>query len=419
MDYIVEQFKKIARRYLIFGKWLALACMVGGIVGGIGTLFHFTIAKATECRQSEPWLIFLLPVAGLIIVFLYHVSSHSEELTTNLVLESIRSTKQLPLIMAPLIFIATALTHLTGGSSGREGAALQLGGSLATSIGKCFHLDENDLKIITMCGMSAAFSALFRTPIGAAIFSMEVVSVGIMYYVALVPCIIASLLGYAISGYFGVAATHYELKMLSFFNLITLAQVIGLGVLCAILSILFCHALHIAHQCYAKYVKNPYLRIVVGSLLIIGLTYFLGTRDYLGAGMPIIEQALLGSSRYEAFALKILFTAITLGAGFKGGEIVPSFFIGATFGSAFGPLLGLPASFSSSLGLIALFCGVTNCPMTAFILSTEIFGSDGSIYFMLIIAISYMLSGYSGLYTKQKMMYSKFKPKFLNQLTHS
>lgn len=419
MDYIMEQLKKITRRYLIFFKWLALACLVGCIVGGIGTLFHFTIAKATECRQSQPWLIFLLPIAGLLIVFSYHITNHAEDLTTNLVLESIRSTKQLPLIMAPLIFISTALTHLVGGSSGREGAALQLGGSLGTAIGKCFHLDENDLKIITMCGMSAAFSALFRTPIGAAIFSMEVVSVGIMYYVALVPCMIASLLGYAISGYFGVSATHYDLKLLGAFNLVTLIEVTGLGILCAIISILFCHALHITHQGYNKWIKNPYLRVIVGSGLVIILTYLVGTRDYLGAGMPVIEKALSGTSHYKAFVLKILFTAITLGAGFKGGEIVPSFFIGATFGSAFGPLLGLPASFSSSLAMIALFCGVTNCPMTAFILSTEIFGSEGSIYFMLIIAISYMLSGYSGLYTKQKMMYSKFKPKFLNQLTHS
>ena len=269
-----------------------------------------------------------------------------------------------------------------------------------------------------MCGMSAAFSALFRTPIGATIFSMEVVSVGIMYYVALVPCIISSLLGYAVSGFFGVEATYYELRLLSSFDFITLLQVVALGVLCAILSIIFCKALHIAHELYSKYLKNPYIRIIIGSCLIIGLTLLIPSKDYLGAGMPVIAEALYGHARYEAFALKILFTALTLGAGFKGGEIVPSFFIGATFGAAIGPLLGLSSSFSASLGLIALFCGVTNCPMTAFILSTEMFGNHGNIYFMLIVAISYMLSGYSGLYTKQKMMYSKFKPQFLNQLTH-
>lgn len=418
MNLSLEHIKKTVRRYLIFFKWLLLSLIVGSVVGCIGTLFHYSIEKATLLREHHAWIIFLLPLAGIIIVFLYHFAPSSEEINTNLVLESIRSSKHLPLIMAPLIFVATTLTHLVGGSAGREGAALQLGGSLSAFIGKCFHLDDNDLRILTMCGMSAAFSALFRTPIAATIFSMEVVSVGIMYYVALVPCIIASLLGYAISGYFGVHSTYYELNLLSSFELIILFKVIGLGILCAILSIGFCKMLHIVHKLYTQWFKNLYIRIIVGSFFIITLTLFINSRDYLGAGMPIIEKALLGHAKPEAFALKILFTAITLGAGFKGGEIVPSFFVGATFGAVVGPLLGLSGTFSASLGLIALFCGVTNCPMTAFVLSTEMFGNHGSIYFMLIIAISYMLSGYSGLYTKQKMMYSKFKPQFLNQLTH-
>lgn len=418
MNPFQDRLEKITRRYRIFFKWLALASIVGTVVGGIGTLFHYAIAKATALRNTYPWLVFLLPLAGLLIVFLYELTDQSNDISTNLVLESIRSSKHLPLVMAPLIFISTTLTHLVGGSSGREGAALQLGGSLSTFIGDCFHLDENDLHVLTMCGMSAAFAALFRTPIGATVFAMEVVSVGIMYYVALVPCIIASLLGYAISGYFGVESTSFKLKLLSTFDVLTLIKVVGLGILCAILSICFCKALHIVHQIYSKYLKNPYWRVIVGSCLLIALILILPAEDYLGAGMPVIEKALFGSARYEAFILKILFTAITLGAGFKGGEIVPSFFVGATFGAAFGPLLGLPSSFSASLGLIALFCGVTNCPMTSFILSTEMFGDQGSIYFMLIIAISYMLSGYSGLYSKQKMMYSKFRPQFLNQLTH-
>ena len=418
MNPFQDRLEKITRRYRIFFKWLALASIVGIVVGGIGTLFHYAIAEATALRTTYPWLIFLLPLAGLLIVFLYQHTNQPNDISTNLVLESIRSSKHLPLIMAPLIFISTTLTHLVGGSSGREGAALQLGGSLSTFIGDCFHLDENDLHVLTMCGMSAAFAALFRTPIGATVFAMEVVSVGIMYYVALVPCIIASLIGYAISGHFGVESTSFKLKLLSTFDILTLIKVVGLGILCAILSICFCKALHVAHHIYSKYLKNPYWRVIVGSCLLIALILILPAEDYLGAGMPVIEKALFGSARYEAFILKILFTAITLGAGFKGGEIVPSFFVGATFGAAFGPLLGLPSSFSASLGLIALFCGVTNCPMTSFILSTEMFGDQGSIYFMLIIAISYMLSGYSGLYSKQKMMYSKFRPQFLNQLTH-
>ena len=320
MERFIAWIQKTGRRYLIFCKWLGLASIVGIAVGSIGTLFHYSIVKATSLRTTYPWLVFLLPLAGILIIFLYQISAQSEDISTNLVLESIRSSKHLPLIMAPLIFISTTLTHLVGGSSGREGAALQLGGSLSTFIGKKFHLDDNDLRILTMCGMSAAFAALFRTPIGATIFSMEVVSVGIMYYVALVPCIISSLLGYAISGYFGVEATYYELRLLSTFDLITLIQVVGLGILCAILSIIFCKSLHIAHKLYARYFKNPYLRVIAGSCLIIILTLLIPSSDYLGAGMPIIKEALFGTARYEAFVLKILFTALTLGAGFKGGE---------------------------------------------------------------------------------------------------
>lgn len=417
MHTLIERTKQIEQRYFIFFKWFILASIVGLIVGTSSTFFHFAIEKATQLRLSHHYLIYLLPLAGFIIVFLYSITHQPDELNTNLVLECVRSSKHLPLIMAPLIFISTVLTHLVGGSSGREGAALQLGGSLSTFIGERLHLDENDLRILTMCGMSAAFSALFRTPIGATIFSMEVISVGIMYYVALVPCIIAALVGYAISGYFGVPATRYEVNLITSLNFSTLFQVIVLGIFCALLSILFCKSLHIAHTLYGKYLKNPYLRIGVGSLFIIILTFLIDSRDYLGAGMPIIENALNGKALPFAFLLKIIFMALTLGAGFKGGEIVPSFFVGATFGVIIGPLIGLPASFSASLGLIALFCGVTNCPMTSFILSTELFGGGG-IYFMLIIATSYMLSGYSGLYTKQKMMYSKFKPEFRNQLTH-
>lgn len=417
MHKIIERTKQIKQRYFIFFKWFILASIVGLIVGTFSTLFHFAIEKATLLRISHSYLIYFMPLAGLVIVFLYSITHQPDELNTNLVLECVRSSKHLPIIMAPLIFISTVLTHLVGGSSGREGAALQLGGSLSTYIGERLHLDENDLRLLTMCGMSAAFSALFRTPIAATIFSMEVISVGIMYYVALVPCIIAAVVGYAISGYFGVPATRYPLSFITSLNFVTLFQVVVLGILCALLSILFCKTLHMTHALYSKYFKNPYHRICMGSFFVIILTLLIDSTDYLGAGMSIIKNALYGHALPFAFLLKIIFTALTLGAGFKGGEIVPSFFVGATFGAIIGPLLGLPASFSASLGLVALFCGVTNCPMTSFILSTEIFGGGGT-YFMLIIATSYMLSGYSGLYTKQKMMYSKFKPEFRNELTH-
>lgn len=349
MQKIIASLKQMEQRYFIFLKWFILASLVGLIVGTIGTAFHFAIEKATLLRLSHQHFMYFMPLVGCIIVFLYNISHRSDELNTNLVLECVRSSKQLPLIMAPLIFISTVLTHLVGGSSGREGAALQLGGSLSNYLGERLHLDENDLRILTMCGMSAAFSALFRTPISATIFSMEVISVGVMYYVALVPCIIAAVISYAISGYFGISATHYPLAAIASLNLITLLQVMILGIFCALLSIFFCKTLHKTHSLYHTYFKNPYLRICVGSVVVIFLTRLLNTTDYLGAGMPIIAEALNGHATRLAFLLKVVFTVITLGAGFKGGEIVPSFFIGATFGAIIGPILGLPSSFSASL----------------------------------------------------------------------
>ena len=404
--------------YLTFLKWLLLATIVGIIVGSIGTLFHFAIGYATKLRLNNPYTIYFLPINGIIIVFLYHISKQGERLNTNLVLESIRSNEKLPLRMAPLIFIATVLTHLSGGSSGREGAALQLGGSLSSFIGRLFHLNDDDLRLMTMCGMSAAFAALFRTPIGATIFAMEVISVGIMYYVALVPCILSALIGYGISGYFGIAATHYILTLPSNFDLLLTAKVLLLGILCAILSICFCKTLHQTNHLYKRLIHNDYIRILVGSALLLLLIHIFKTRDYLGAGTNIIDNAIHGEAIPYAFILKIIFTALTLGAGFKGGEIVPSFFVGATFGAFIGPIIGLPASFAASLSLIAVFCGVTNCPITSFILAVEIFSGQSCIYFMLIIATSYMLSGYTGLYSKQKIMYSKTKPTFVNTNAH-
>lgn len=414
MDKLKVYLQRRLSSYLIFFKWILLSLLVGIIVGGIGTLFHFATDLATVSRENHPLLIFLLPILGIFIVFLYRISKQGDILNTNMVLDSIRSDYSLPLRMSPLIFIATTLTHLGGGSSGREGAALQLGGSLSTFIGKVLHLSDEDLRIMTLCGMSAAFSALFRTPIAAALFSMEVVSVGIMYYVALVPCILAAVVAYALSGYWGVLRSVYPVILPSGLHPIMILQCLLLGILCAILSITVCKTLHICARLYKHFIKNEYIRIVIGSFIIIGLTLILGTKDYLGAGTDIISKAINGSALPAAFALKIIFTAITLGAGFKGGEIIPSFFIGATFGAVVGPLIGLPASFAASLGLIALFCGVTNCPITSFILAFELFSGQSSIYFMLIIATSYMLSGYTGLYNKQKIVYSKTQPIFLN-----
>ena len=265
--------------------------------------------------------------------------------------------------------------------------------------------------------MSACFSALFGTPVTAAIFSMEVISVGIMYYAAMVPCLIAAFTGFGISRLLGSAPAHYTLLNIPDFTVLNVGRSILLVLLCAVVSVLFCFVLDLARQLYRAYLKNLYIRVAVGGALVVALTFLVGVRDYNGTGMSVISAAIAGTARPEAFLLKIILTAITLGAGFKGGEIVPAFFTGAVFGNVVGGLLGLGPSFGAGIGLIAVFCGVTNCPITSLILSLELFGADGFYFFALASAASFMLSGYHGLYRAQKIVYSKIRTEWIDRKT--
>ena len=395
-------------------KWLMLGILIGLTMGVIGSLFHLSLEWAGEMRAAYPWLLYLLPLGGLAIVGAYRLTGMSDDRGTEMVLSSIRSGERLHLRTAPLIFCSTVVTHLLGGSAGREGAALQLGGSVSSAIGRFFHLDERDERIMTMCGMAAGFSALFGTPISAAIFAMEVESVGVMYYAAIVPCLLASLLAQRVALFFGIAPTGFLVTGAPELDAEAMIPVILMGILCGILANLFCRVLRLGGKLYDKITKNPWLRAALGGGIIIVLTLLSGTRDYNGAGMEVIRGALAGQAVPYAFVLKMIFTALTLNAGFKGGEIVPSFFVGATFGCVAAPLLGLSPSFGGAVAMIAVFCGVTNAPMTSILLGYELFIGVGIEPMALIAAISYMTSGYHSLYHEQKILYSKIRPKFIN-----
>lgn len=393
-----------------FFMWILLGTLIGVIVGVAGGVFHLALEYVTEYRTMYPKVILLLPVGGLGIVWLYRVTGMEKNGGTNFVLTAARAKERITGKMAPLIFFSTIITHLFGGSAGREGAALQLGGSIASQIGTWIHLSQKDERIIIMCGMSAGFASLFGTPVTAVVFAMEVVTVGIMHYSAIVPCTVSSLLAAGISSLLGNRATSFQLTDVpSFFSLELVWKIILFGGLCGIVSMLFCFVMKETAKQYQKRLANPYLRIFVGGCVIIGLTYAVGCRDYNGAGIDIIQRAVAGDVKAEAFLWKIIFTALTLGAGYKGGEIVPAFFIGATFGGVAGSWIGLPVSFAAGTGLAAVFCGVTNCPLTSVILCMELFGIEGIGYYTLACAVSYMLSGYYGLYSGQKIFYSKYK----------
>ncbi len=416
-EQITHDIKHFSKRFLIFLKWLVFSILSGILVGSAGAIFHYCITYAVIIREKYPWMLYLLPIAGLFIVGAYYIMHDEKDTGTNLVLSAIHSGQHIPLKMAPLIFISTVMTHLFGGSAGREGAALQLGGSIGNSLGRFFKFDEKDQHIMIMCGMSAAFSVLFGTPLAAAIFSMEVVSVGIMHYAALVPCAISSLVAQGIAVYFQITPEQFPLTSIPKFTITSGITIAILAILCAGVSIFFCIILHTSENLYKKYLPNPYLRIFVGGTLIILLTILVGNQDYCGSGMPLIAQCFENQYVPYAFLLKILFTAVTLGAGYKGGEIVPSFFIGASFGCLFGNLIGFSPALCTAAGMGAVFCGVTNCPITSLFICFELFGFDGMPYFLLSVALGYMLSGYYGLYHSQKIVYSKYKTEFINRKT--
>ena len=312
-----------------------------------------------------------------------------------------------------LLGIIVALVNLAGGSAGREGAALQIGGDLGEHFGKMLRMDDKDCRLATLCGMSALFSALFGTPLAAVFFALEVVSIGVLYYSGLIPCITSSLVAYAVSLRFGIEPMRFAVAALDT-GALTLARAAVLALGCALVSILFCEMLHRTEHLTERLVKNDYLRAFLGGCLVIALTLLAGCRDYNGAGGHVIAAALGGTAKPEAFLLKIVFTAVTLGCGFKGGEIVPTLFVGSTFGCAAGALLGLPAGFAAALGITGLFCGMTNCPLTSLLISVELFGADGLLCYAVVCAVSYVCSGYRGLYSSQTILYSKLRAEFIN-----
>ena len=345
-----------------FLKWMLFAGVIGLVAGGVSTAFYYALNAVTALREANPWLLWLLPLGGVAIVLLYRICGMEKDRGTNFVLVAVRENQPLRLRTAP------------------------------------------------------------------AMFAMEVTSVGVLYYAAIVPCVLSAIIGLWVAQLCGVPPTAFSLQGVPNLTPVTLLQCIGMGVLFALLSILFCRMMHAAPRLYDKYLPNPVARAAAGGALVIALTFLVwlwnpGTYDYNGAGTAVIHAAIGGEARPEAFLLKMLFTTITLGAGFKGGEIVPVFFTGATFGCTAAPLLGLHPSFGAGLGMVCVFCGVTNCPMTSLLLSLELFAGDSlgmftgqSLgLFAVCIAVSYMLSGYYGLYSEQKIIYSKFRPEYIDK----
>ncbi|MBQ9157464.1 MAG: chloride channel protein [Eubacterium sp.] len=401
-------------------RWMILSVIIGLAVGAFSSLFAWCLGMVTVIREAHPWLLYLLPAGGLVIVGLYRACGAVTDKGTNILLHAVQENYcNVPALMAPLIFIATIITHLFGGSAGREGAALQMGGSLGNTIGRLFRQKKYNRKILVMSGMSAAFSAVFGTPLAAAVFPMEMVNVGIMQYSALVPCVFAAIVANQFAVNMGINPEAFVVINIPPVSPVPLLKILLLGILCAWLSILFCRFLRTAGSLYGLCTKNPYLKVVLGGALVILLTLAVGNGYYNGAGTGLIAMAIEGEVPTFAFLLKMTFTALTLGAGYKGGEIVPAFCTGATFGCVFGHIMGISPSLCAAAGMIAVFCGVTNCPITSMLIGFELFGFSGVKYLLLAISISYLFSGYKGLYKDQVIMQSKYHVKYIHDLAEN
>ncbi len=400
----------------LFFIYVLLSLFIGAVSGAVGGVFHLWIEKVTDIRNENDFVIYFLPLTALLITLMYKISK--DKLSTDTVLLGVRENGNISPLLAPFIFIATVLSHLVGASVGREGAALQIGGGIGNNLGRMLKIKDDKKGFLTVLGMAGAFSAIFTTPVTAAIFAIEVLSVGHMRYFEIFFCMLSSIVAFGISVLMGNHVIGFpDIGDMSFsFDIII--KTIVIGILAGITAKLFCYTLEKCEKLTEKIFKNCYLRAFCIGLVILLITLLSGTRIYNGAGMDTIGLCLSGDNEailgffakwtLFAFLIKMLLTALSISAGLKGGEIVPSFFIGATLGALLGMVLGIDLSFASSIGMLVLFSGITNCPIASIVLGIELFGGGNILYFALAIGLGFIVSGKKGLYKEQRIVYSKF-----------
>lgn len=390
-------------------KWLVLGGGVGILAGTASAFFLKALDSVTDLRMEHTWLLVFLPLGGALVSFMYMKYGKNSAKGNNLILEQIHDGKEtIPLRMAPLVLFGTIITHLFGGSAGREGTAVQMGGSLAEWLGKLLKVNPIDRKILLICGISGGFGSIFGTPLAGTIFGLEVLAIGLISHEALIPAFIASFVGHVVtSSVWGVSHIHYSIGEVPALSAMVLLKVVAASIVFGLVSILFSELTHALKKIYSRLFNNPMIKSAVGGFIIIGLVYLLGTRDYLGLGIPLIQDSFAGEVTPFAFLGKLVFTALTLGAGYQGGEVTPLFAIGATLGHSLAGILQLYAPFLAGLGFIAVFCGATNTPIACFLMGIELFGADAAIYLFIACIVSYLFSGHTGIYTSQLIGVSK------------
>ena len=414
------RFKSVESNLIFLAKWTLTALLIGTLVGVVGAVFRKGVELVTANWNARPWMIALAPVSGCLIVLITKLLKEEKNGGTNTVIDSVTEGKHITERTAPMIFISTLLSHLTGASVGKEGAALMIGGGMGEIVSNFLKFDKNDRRIAIMCGMSACFASVFGTPLAATVFPMEVISIGTMYYAALIPCIFSAFFGAGVSAHFGNHAEVFPVVEVPAFDITQTILVVILGLVCALVAIFFSWSLHQGHHLADHALPNPYIRAAVGGLLLILLTILnrvigSGGFDFNGGGFPLAEKAMEGEAVTYAFLLKILFTTVCIACGFKGGEIVPTLCIGACVGSLFAGSVGADTRVYAAAGMAAMFAGMTNSPISSLLLAFELFGYTGMPYFAIAIAVCFTLSGYYGLYSSQRFAYSKTRTVFIDR----
>ncbi|MEJ2201974.1 MAG: voltage-gated chloride channel family protein [Desulfuromonadaceae bacterium] len=405
-------------------RWFLIVLPVAACIGSSVAFFLWLLHKATQTRWDQPWLIYLLPLSGIAIVWCYQRFGGKADGGNNLVIEQIHEPGGgVPKRMLPMVLLATVVTHLFGGSAGREGTAVQMGGSIAQVFSGSFKLDRKDTQILLTCGVAAGFGAVFGTPLTGAIFALEVLALGTMRYNALIPCLLASVIGDLTCTLWGTHHSQFLITdsakllehSLQAMNYSLTAKIALASIAFGLAGFLFAELNHTLSGLFKRYVSRYWLRPVLGAALVLGISWCLGTRDYLGIGVTtadgtgicIANAFVEGGVTPWSWFWKLLLTAITLSCGFKGGEVTPLFFIGATLGASLATVLGVPVDLMAGLGFVAVFAGATNTPLACTIMGVELFGSQYLVYFALACFLAYFFSGHSGIYLSQQIGVAK------------
>lgn len=400
----IEQIPSLL--YLI--KWLFICTLIGAIVGSISAFFVISLDWATNWRESHLWIIALLPIGGFIIGLSYHLYGDSVVKGNNLLLEEFHSPKKIiPFRMAPLVLFGTILTHFFGGSAGREGTAVQIGGAVADQFTKLLKLSTRDRQIVLIVGISAGFAAVFGTPLAGGIFALEVLVLGRIRLDAIVPSFMGAILANYFCEIWNISHTHYTITTVAEMNPVNLLWSLLAGIIFGLAALLFSKSTHFWGNLFSKHIKYPPLRPVIGGVVLAIAIYAMGTTKYIGLGIPTIVEAFNNNLNSYDFLLKLLFTSFTLGAGFKGGEVTPLFFIGAALGNVLIWFIPLPMGLLAGMGFVAVFAGATNTPIACTIMGIELFGIESGVFIAIACSTAYFFSGHTGVYTSQTIGRSK------------